>query len=306
MIAQQEDFTNHITFFHKQKATYQKWLDVSGVGEVLQVHDLKIFPQRISLYLSFRSESNDTITNAWYMLKDYYEQKNPTKLESQLFYKLYVLMEVSQDLIDIQIYDTYDKSKKAVFFRGIYFEGGKVMVDQINPKSKIREIKLKPPNLSNMKYSSVESFLNRYDKETIFKLVQSYARKKYEQTNCEDRNPKLTLLETDEVLRFEVENLCREVLTDEANPTLCRILKKLNYNCNWAKRELLVFTVSYLPSLEGFNLYIEIDGKYGSGFYDKIRRGSYLSMEIDFDSYLERYADTFKEDLKLEILYGKD
>lgn len=215
-------------------------------------------------------------------------------------------MEVRQSAADVQIYDTCDLRKEPLFFRGIHFEDGEVKVEQSNPKSKIRKVQLAPANMSGMKKMSVEEFKKRFNKVTVYQNIYEYAQRRFEKEVCEEREPKVRLLENNEVLRFEVLDLCREVLTDEANPLLCRLLSNLGYDCNWVKRELLTFIVVHEETGDGFQLSIEIDGKYGSGLYEHVRRGGYLSMEIDFDDYLERYADTFKEDLKQVILYGKD
>lgn len=71
------------------------------------------------------------------------------------------------------------------------------------------------------------------------------------------------------------------------------------------KRERLTFTIAYVPTVEGINLNIEIDGKYGSGFYRTVCRGGYHSMEVDFDDYLEVYADKFSQELKAALLFGR-
>jgi hypothetical protein len=302
----QQDLTSDVTFFHSQKDIYQKWLTQSGLGQTLKIHKLTVEPQRLSLFLKIRHSNTDSIINAWKTIKYQFDQFHPITLEQQLFYKLSNLMGVSESLLDIQLYDTYDKDKKPVFFRGIYFENRSVQVDGYDPKSKIRELKVSAADLTRSKKLSVEEFQENFSREVIYQKILAYTKQRFEQQSCDNRYPELRQLESGDVLRFEVLDLCREVLTDEANPLLCEILRSLNYNCNWVKREWLAFTIIYEPMVQGFRLYIDIDGKFGSGFYGKVRRSGYLSMEIDFDDYLESYADTFKEDLKRMILYEKN
>lgn len=55
----------------------------------------------------------------------------------------------------------------------------------------------------------------------------------------------------EDYLRFDVSDLCREVIKDAQNPTICRWLKRLGYNCNWTARELPSFTFVYLPANDG-------------------------------------------------------
>ncbi|MDX1943595.1 MAG: hypothetical protein SFU99_23715 [Saprospiraceae bacterium] len=303
--AQIEDLTKDSEFFEKQKIEYQRWLDHSGLGSTLKVHAIEVKPQQLSLYLAFPYQDIDSIMVAWRTLKSAFEKERPLTLEQELFYKMVHLMEVRQSLANVQIYDTYDLRKEPLFSRAIYFKNDSVNVDASNPKSKIREVNIKPDDFSDMRRMSVQSFNQKFNRKMVYDKIHTYAKQKYERKTCDQRNPQLRLLESDGILRFEIIDLCREVLTDEANPLLCKILRKVGYDCNWVKRELLTFTVIQRETSTGFQLSIEIDGKYGSGFYENVRRGGYLSMEIDFDDYLERYADQFKEEIRRLLTNGK-
>lgn len=296
--AQIEDLTKDSEFFQKQAQLYQRWLDHSGLGRLLKVHTIEVKPQELSLYLAFPFENIDSVATAWKLLKTSYDRSHPVTLEQELFYKLVNLMEVRQSLANVQLYDTYDLRKEPLFFRGIRFVDGRVEVEESNPKSKIEDIFLKPADFKNMKTWSVQDFQQKYDRQTVYNKIYECARLRFERKVCDQRNPKVRLLENQEVLRFEVVDLCREVLIDEANPTLCRILGVLGYNCNWVRREMLIFEITYRETQTGFQIKIELDGKYGSGLYETVRRGGYLSMEIDFDDYLERYSDGFREYLR--------
>ena len=290
-------------FFNQQKETYQRWLDHSGLGEVLHVEELKVEEDRLSLYLGFPYSDIDSIVRSWEVLKREFEMESPLSLEQQLFHKMVNLMEVRQSLADVQIYNTYDLRREPLFFRGIYFDEGRVKVEESNPRAKIREVKFAPHKLGEkMKSMSVEEFNKRYSKDAVFDLIYQYARQHFEQKRCEGRYPEVLLLENDEVLRFEAIDLCREVLTDAANPLLAKFLNTIGLDYNWVKREKLDVTIAYQELDTGFSLHIAIDGKYGSGLYSQVGRGGYYSMEIDFDEYLEVYADLFKERLRNEIL----
>jgi hypothetical protein len=300
--AQIEDLTKDSAFFQKQAQLYQRWLDHSGLGKLLKVHTIEVKPQELSLYLAFPFENIDSVVTAWKLLKTGYESSHPVTLEQELFYKMVNMMEVHQSLANVQLYDTYNPRKEPLFFRGISFVDGWVYVEE--PKIKFvpdnitEEIFLKPADFKNMKTWSVQDFQQKYDRQTVYNKIYECARQRFERKVCDQRNPKVRLLENQEVLRFEVVDLCREVLTDEANPTLCRILRAAGFDCNWVKREMLIFEITHRETPTGFQLKIELDGKYGSGLYETVRRGGYLSMEIDFDDYLERYSDGFREYLR--------
>lgn len=145
--AQVEGLVKDAGFFNQQKDTYQRWLDHSGLGEVLHVEELKVEEERLSLYLGFPYSDIDSIVRAWEALKREFEMESPLSLEQQLFYKAVNLMEVRQSLVDVQVYDTYDLRREPLFFRGIYFDEGRVKVEESNPRAKIREVKFSPHKL---------------------------------------------------------------------------------------------------------------------------------------------------------------
>jgi hypothetical protein len=297
VFAQIEDLTQDRTFFQDRQTLYQQWLDHSGLGQVLKVEDIKVEPEELSLYLAFQTEDVDSSMIAWKALKQTYEADFPISLEQQLFYKMVSLMEVRQSIANIQIYDTYDLKVEPLFFVGIYFDAGEVTVESSGHKSKNRDIEFTVEELSKRMNLSAEEVEKRFTKEYVFDTILAYSRKKFAAMQCENRQPNLRLLENRQTLRFEVSNLCREVLTDAANPLLCRLLDRFGKDCNWVKREKLDFTISYTPTRDGFNIGVIIDGKYGSGYYETVQRGGYMSMEIDFDEYLEVYADAFVQEL---------
>ena len=122
-------------------------------------------------------------------------------------------------------------------------------------------------------------------------------------STCENRTPAVSLPMIDgNLMRFEVTDLCKEVLKDESNNTICDFLSKYVKPCNWIKREKLTFSFTYQPREGSFILKCEVEGKVGSGFYDQVGRGGYLDMEIDFDGSLKDYADKLQYELKNAIL----
>jgi hypothetical protein len=292
--AQTEDLSSDSEFFKKQAGIYQQWLDYAGFGKVLKVQTIEVSPQQLSLYLGFQYQDIDTIEVAWKMLKANFERTGQVTLEQELFYKMVNLMAVGQSVANVQIYDTYDLTKAPLFFRGISFKDGMVQVEESGHRSKIKDVVLAPSDFKNLKSLPVKDFKQKYDRQTVFDKIVACSKRRFERTTCEQRNPRVEVLENRQVLRFEVTDLCREVLPNETNPLLCSVLNRIGYDCNWVKREMLIFRIEYQQTAAGFQLRIELDGKYGSGFYDNVRRGGYHSMDIDFEDYLSRYADIFE------------
>ena len=305
--AQPNEFslTKDLEFFYEQKDQYQEWLIYRGFSPILSVEDIEVTKDRLSLYLKFPYQNLDSIVSAWDTLKYTFEQTNSISLEQKLFYKLAHLMEVRQSQINVQIYDTYDLRKEPLFFRGIYFdtESGRIKVSTSDPKSEIRKIVLRPKAIGG-KRPSVENFQKSLSKELVFQTILTYAKNKYNRSPCDGRKPQVSTLETGEVLRFEVHDLCREVLIDEANPILCEyVLRPLGYKCDWAKREMLDFIITYDALIDGIKLTIEVDGKFGAGFYNQIERGGYIAMDKEprLYKYLILYADKLREALRAEL-----
>lgn len=292
-----QDLTKDTPFFQQQKKLYQRWLTDSGLGTVLKVYDIEVQPNELSLYLSFPYEESDSVTVAWEQLKQSYDSQHALTLEQQLFFKLCHIMEIRNTVGNVQLYDTYNTKVEPCFFRGIYFDK-KVMVEESGCKSKIEEINLSAPRLKDSKGQTVAEFQEYMSKEVVFKKILEFANQKFTISKCLDRNPEIIKYESEDILHFEVLDICRTVLTDEAQPTLCGILRAVGYECDWVKREKLDFIIKYEPSANGVKINIELDGKFGSGLYKKVERGGYISMEIDFDEYLEKYAKRFKEELK--------
>jgi hypothetical protein len=298
LLAQVEDLRQDLTFFTQQQTVYQRWLDQAGFGEVLHVKDIDVEEQRISLYLGFEFHDIDSIVRGWEVLKADFEASHAITLEQQLFYKATSLMEVRQSRIDVQIYDTYDLRKEPLFFRGIYFEDGEVKVEASNPRAKIREVFFDASDFQER--GAKGDFQKDYDARRVFELIYEYATDKYGNPNCPDRKAKVVPLERSKrTLRFEVVDLCLEVLQDEG--VLCPMLRRMGFECNWAKRELLTFTITHIETTDGFQLNITLDGKYGPSIYENVRRGGYMNMEFDFDEELDRYADQFKEEIRTVI-----
>lgn len=297
-----QDLRQDQDFFNQQTKIYQKWLDNSGIGSVLKVRELDVEERELTLFLEFKYMDIDSIVRAWETVKKDFERANPITLEQQLFYKLANLMEVRQSLVRLAIFDTYDLRKEPLFLRGIYFEDGKVQVEVSNPKSSIEEIKITLDQYTRKKKLSVQSFKETFSKAYVFEKIMQFAEPHFRRKTCDGRNPEVRLVENQEVLRFKALDLCREVLTDAANPLLAQLLNTVGFGLNWVKREKLDVLIAYEDLSNGFKLIITIDGKYGSGLYSQVGREGYYSMEGDFDEYLEDYADAFKELVRKAVL----
>lgn len=300
LLAQQEDLRKDQSFFFQQQILYQQWLDYNGLGKTLQVKTVEVEPQQVALYLALPYENADSVQAAWAQLKKDYQALNTgLSLEQALFFKMQHLMELRESLANIQLFDTYDTRKEPCFYWGIYVKDGLFRVDSSGCKSKSLDIYVSPADLKSAKKPSSGDFQKQYTQQYVFDKIHQYARKRYERNVCTGRNPKVSAPHIDgNIMRFEVTDLCKEVLKDAKNNEFCAFLSQYVKPCNWIQREKLTFTFIYQAKDNAFQLKCEMEGKVGSGYYDQVGRGGYLDMEIDFDGYLTDYATKLQYELK--------
>lgn len=298
--AQREDLTRDRDFFNKQAILYQKWLDHSGLGKTLHVKTVETDPQQVALYLAFPYEKADSVQAVWNRLKkDFDAQNTGMDLERTLFYKMLSLMELRQSVANVQIYDTYDTREEPCFFRGIFVKEGAFHVDSTGCRSKNLDIYLSPNDLRSARKPSNGAFQKQYTQQYVFDKIHQYAKQRYERTACIGRYPQVSPPQIDgSIMRFEVTDLCKEVVKNAENSTICAFLNKYVKPCNWIQREKLTFTFVYQAKENAFQLKCTLEGKVGSGYYDEVGRGGYLDMEIDFDGYLTDYANKLQYELK--------
>lgn len=297
--SQAENLTEDESFFLQQKAGYQRWLDAAGLGRYLRVQDLRVEPERVRLYLGFYAADADTIRGIWEQIKSAHDAQGGPKLEEYLLFRMCNMMSLRQQAAVIEVYDTYDLSREPLFFRGIYYDGGLVRVVEQNPRgAQLRHIMVQPSDIKTGSRRGRVDFSKQYTREYVFGQVLQFMQRKYAQSPCDHRKPEIHLKPHEEYLRFDVSDLCREVIKDAQNPTICQWLRLMGYSCNWTTRELLSFTFVYVPTQNGFSLHLTLEGRVGSGFYKDVKRRGYMDMELDFKQELEEYADAIALEIK--------
>ena len=294
-------------FFDEKKIEYGKWLKASGLGKVLRVETVRVAKEAISLDLGFYTTNSDTVTAQWNALKRQYEQQDRgTTLEEALFHKMLYFMEIKPTQGYVQLYNSYDTKKDlyVCFYRGIKWADGKVAVKEEGCKTVVDSITVVPANLSNLRTVAKGDIARKSDKTPVFEQIKAYIERRYKAKlqECEFRKPEVTWLDTEGELYFKVMDLCKEVLDDETNPWWCNLLEPACTTCrNCRKREYLEMHIRYVPLATGYRIYVSIDAKIGSGWYQEVKRGAYKNMELDYKRYVEDYSKKFKTQL-LEVL----
>ena len=276
---------------------YQDWLTDSGIGQVIKVRSVEVSEQQVIIVLAFHSQELNYCIAAWRQLKKDFAQKKTISLEQALFYKMIVMMDVPQEQAVIRIYSPV--ANQDYYFGGIHFEKGQVRVmDQLNSRSETRFVEVSPNNLDSLKGEAKARFYKKYDKVKIYNLILDYAKDKYPHICGEEGGGHIQLLEKGVVLRFRVNDLCREILKSSRNPWYCRF-----FNCNYIKRERITFLVTYAKMERGIQIGVEVDGRYSSGYYKEVGRKGYHLMDDNFKEDLEEYADIVK--LEIEEVINK-
>ncbi|MEZ4919362.1 MAG: hypothetical protein R2792_09670 [Saprospiraceae bacterium] len=292
-----EDFR----FFNKKSEHYQRWLDATGLGQALGVTKvrLKRDSTELEMLLHLNETQLDTAIALWCRAQDDVRLSSDQTLEEQLFRTFAAFMEIPPEQGNIQVY-VLDSDGVYIpcFYVAIWEEEG-----YVRSESKLRECKDKPiaislsplPLRKTVKGRTIETPQNLTSKQ-VFDRIEAFLRKKYTQTNCYDRYPKVLVEDrTETFLRVSITDLCRVVLTDEQKSLWCQGMELIGWPCNDVRRERLEFEFTYLSgsnSLTG-----RLTGKFGSGVY-KPRTSGYMDMEPDFEDYLDTFHLKFKQELK--------
>lgn len=301
LTAQPTDRLNdYAPFFRQQSLTYQKWLDQSGLGAVLRVQDTEVRDDTlVLLYLGFHTENADTVWAQWQQLKTGYRNLGgASSLERELFDKMAYYLEIRPEQGQVRLFDTYHLGKTACFKTKIYALQDTVRTLEWRCMNEMRTVSVKASDLSaSKKKLSSTAFKKQYGQQAVFDKLIPYFRNRYTRQQCDNRFPKFNLFSGGEDLHFTVNDLCKEVLTDESNPWWCKALYGAGCgSCkNCIKRERLDIRIRYEASADGFRLVTDINAAYGSGWYDKPRDNGYHDLQLDYPQALKTYADQLNE-----------
>jgi hypothetical protein len=300
LAAQAVNLQTDSLFFKEKAKEYDKWLKESGLGKVLRVETVHFaHPDVVSLDLVFYTENLDSVMVLWRNLKkDYDKQDRGLSLEKELYYKMLYFMEIKPSQGYVQVFDTFNPLKDVCFRRSMAFLDNKFLIDSANCKAAPQEFIVESVNLANLRAVSKGEIARKTSKEVVFTKIKKLMETRFTQQKCENRTPKIEWTDTNEALSFTVENLCKEVLTDETNPWWCNVLTPMCATCkNCTKREFLSIHIEYTPLATGYRIKIMTDAKIGSGWYNEVRRGAYKNMELDYKKWVDDYTKKFKDQL---------
>jgi hypothetical protein len=299
--SQRFTFSNaEISFFQDRKITYQRWLDQTGIGKVLQVDLLEVTKNNtsVSLWLSFKTADPDTAIGMWNQLRTDFSAVADRDASDELFLKFIQFMEIPAAQGNIQIYlRQNDGTLNRCFYIFLYDNYGEVKVDAklLDCKAKSFDVTTPTVRFSKVNKGKTSVIAHNLTTKQVFDGVSKYAHARYVKrldgrySRVEDER------QFDNQFTFFVEDLSREVLTNEQKSYWCRAMEILGIECNDITRERLEFNLHYYP--ETGQLHCDLTGKFGSGVYRPRDKG-WMDMEPDFESYLKSYTTRLGEDIK--------
>ena len=302
-LAAQITFTqDDIRFFEKKSASYQRWLDKTGLGEALYFDKLMLSKENKSLgmLLNIKATDLDTAVSLWNRARTDYYSSAGDSLENKLFMTFTEFMEIPPEQGNIQIYvkDARGEYIKC-FYVFVWEREGRIMTkDSIGGcKDNIDlNITLNPVKVVKIPGKKTTTVTKRLSTDEVFNGIESFIRERYVMQLCEDRNPVVKVERTNVSMTVTIENLCKVVLTNEQKSYWCKIMEAMGVACNDMRRERLEFKFDYLTGSNTLSGYLS--GKFGSGVYYPRSESGYYDMEPDFSSYIRTFHSQFQVDLK--------
>ncbi|NJO01888.1 MAG: hypothetical protein HC880_09510 [Bacteroidia bacterium] len=216
-------------FFEKQMPHYTRWLEEYNLSALLSFHELKVASDSVVVYLDLAYETLDESVTAWKMAKADFDALNNQTLEEHLFYHLLHLLEIEASECSIELFSSYTQRPYA--YIGLYYDQGTFQVITDFTRNVIREVPITPLYLKKIQTASAMLDAPAV-RDALYGKVRAFAQKFYQ-----DKNAEIEVLEGDQAgdvrLHFRIWNLRREVLVDEANPLLARILNQFGYQLDW-------------------------------------------------------------------------
>lgn len=292
-------------FFEAQKAKYQRWLDKTGTGRYLKTHGLRLVNHNteLELFLVFKTLDPDTAAGQWVQLNRDFDQNLGASLSEELFDKFTHFMDLPAEQGNIQIHVLTPTGEIGpCLYIWLWEENGAVQQEEKlnNCRAKSFDVTVPAVKVKQLVKGKTTYVAQHLRAEEVFDSIKAYAKKRYLRIEAPDRRPEiLDWKNTSSRLKFTVEDLCKEVLADEEKSLWCTLVEVLGGKCNDVTRERLEFEFEYDPDTG--KLHCDLTGKFGSGVYRPRQSSGWMSMEPDFETYLERYANKIGQDLEVYL-----
>lgn len=314
LAAQPVSLADGLPFFQERKAVFSRWLDASGLSEVLAVDYLRLKSDdetRLELHLKILTTDQDTAEAMWSRAKKHFAEIEEKPLAEALFERFVGLMEIpsAQGELQIQFRNPQNRLSDASCFW--------IKIDQKGEKAALLELfgpcraqRFDIPFSKNFVKKSVNgrqtTVSRRMPASEVFDSLTTFFQRrfppnKYEKTDCSGRRPEVLIKKKDDAtLVLIVNDLCREVLLESENSIWCAVARRWDArsDCNDMRRERLEFKFGYsILENGGFKLTVDLDGKVGSAHYKPQCEG-WKSMTVDFRNFEAAFSEKLEGELK--------
>lgn len=283
---------------------YQKWLDYSGLGEILFADKFEQHRQHIHLIIKPKYAKGDSSMIAWKTLKQDYDAQHPHNLEEILFFNAVNAFKIRPGKLKVEILDDYTEPDLLVEL-SFDSEQRKIIKKEIIPKSKTADFSIDIGDIKN-EGVKIDPKDNMNSRKQAYETILEYARNEFSKKNKGEKVEFGYKPGNNEKLEFSVVGLRQEVLKDKNNYWLADFYNWVTgSDKDWRPVEVLKFYVTYKNSNNGqIEIHTEIDGRYGSGFHETTDWNKCTPIDPEFDWYLQDYTDKFST--KLYELLSKE
>jgi hypothetical protein len=268
-------------FFEAQQQEYHDWLKLNDLNKFLEIKDMKVNKDKVTLYLKSTLQSDDSLGVAWGNAED--KAMKEGEIFGEILFKQFIhqfeitadsaeliVQGLSKALFEVKVF--YDKASKSIKIDkkiavtkasgtiSIRIEDFKVPIGKKGTVGNITESKLR---------EKIYDYLYKYYSQKGTKYV---GKSQWEKTSNNSNH-----------LSFEVANISYEILSDVG------FYEFISWD----------ITVSKDADGESFNIKYELKGKWGSGWYMP-RSNSFKDMENNetYRYYVERYQQIMKSNIE--------
>ena len=292
----------------------KKELEKTGISQIFHFRDIVADSSHHIIRVQFEFNSNDAAKNdtLWCILKnDFRKQKNMDIREYLYYYSINVFKINTPKDVLVEIRKSYI-NEDCPFIQYYYNEDTKKFTGDEKEKMCMAEYK-KAILLNEFVYFN-RSYLIQNSEVAIdayYNVLNKHFREFYKkggfEKNSKQQEFKSIYRKMDPVLKFEVQNLQKEVLNDAGENFVYSILRFI-YNKSYLPYEYLKFEIDLEPQklTNQMELNVKITGRYGSGFYENWRWETMNDMDRGFPAYIDDYAKKISEEIVRTITINKD
>lgn len=310
-LSAQQNLSASQPFFNKAAHAYQKWLDGCGLGPALQVRSAEVKNDTLLVvFLGFQAADPDSARAVWNQLRaDFARKTGGDTLENRLFEKVAWYFEVPPRLARLYLRDSYT-GPKALCWEARVVPGNKNSRPVFQQKdldcgfkSQEFNVHIGSQDLPGLRPPSAADFQKKMDKKTVFSRLKPWLSTRYQKPQPDGGWSHIRFTDEWQTLKFEVDDLRREVISDASSSWLCEVLCQCATCLPYEKLEVVIKYEMPDPAAGGFSLSATISAKYGSGIW-KPRGGGWhdLDDEPAKKALLKTYGELLMVDLKRFLL----